>query len=79
MRQGRLLESTYDEVADALYVTLVDAIGDGEAVRQIYVEKAFEDGAIVLDVNAKGVIVGMEILGASVHTSSELLRKSRRI
>ena len=57
---------TYDPDADAAYASLVDAIAPGEAAHQIRVAAdARLAGEIILDVDASGRLLGVEILFAS--------------
>lgn len=48
---------TYDARVDAFYVLLADAPVSGQ--------RASDDGRIIVDVDAEGEVVGVEVLGAS--------------
>ncbi len=54
-----------DAEADTAYVYVADAIGDGEAVHQTRVEPPNSGAEIILDFDAQGMLLGVEILGAS--------------
>ncbi|MFD6091532.1 DUF2283 domain-containing protein [Oerskovia sp. NPDC060338] len=51
-----------DPEVDAAYIRL-QPIGDGEAVRQIVVEDAQLHGEVVLDLDANGRLLGIELIG----------------
>lgn len=53
---------TFDAEADAAYFPFVAHIGNGEAVENTVIERP--DGAIVLDFDADGHLMGVEIVGA---------------
>ncbi|BFV54982.1 hypothetical protein KCMC57_up00860 [Kitasatospora sp. CMC57] len=55
---------TYDVKAGMVYVYLVDAIAPGEAVRQVI---AGEDMAAVLDFDADGWLLGVELSTSRLH------------
>lgn len=67
---------TYDESADATYIYLVD-IDPGEAKRQVAVQ--LDHGEVVLDLNERGVIVGIEVIGALALLPSGLLEHAERL
>ncbi|MGO2745488.1 DUF2283 domain-containing protein [Mycetocola reblochoni] len=57
---------TYDREADAAYLMVVDNIGPGEAVRQVQVpDDESAVGQFILDFDANGKLLGMEVLFAS--------------
>ncbi|GAA3212234.1 DUF2283 domain-containing protein [Oerskovia jenensis] len=51
-----------DPEVDAAYITL-QPIAEGAAVRQIVVEDARLSGEVVLDLDADGRLVGIELIG----------------
>lgn len=59
-----LMRVTYDAVADMAYIYLVDEIKPGEAVRQAV---AGDDTAAVLDLDAEGRVLGIELSGRRLH------------
>jgi uncharacterized protein YuzE len=64
------LTCTYDSVADAAYIHLDAPVP--AAVRQV-LPFAPESGMFVLDLDAEGRILGLEILDASRHLPAALL------
>ncbi len=50
---------------DSAYIHVVDAISDGEAVTQISVRPPNGGAEILLDFDAQGFLLGVEVLGAS--------------
>lgn len=55
-----------DAEVDAAYIYVVDTIKDGEAVTQVRAEMPPGSGAdINLDLDSRGFLLGIEILGAS--------------
>ncbi|MCM3780495.1 DUF2283 domain-containing protein [Microbacterium hydrocarbonoxydans] len=69
----------YDSEVDAAYLALGD-IADGEAVVQIpELYPPGGRGEIILDFDAQGHVIGMEILAASVVLRPEVLDKAVRI
>ena len=74
-RYADRMRVTYDPEADAAYAYLVDHIEPGEAVRQVIAH----DGDVVLDLDAKGRLLGVEVLGAKRLLRPEtLLRAEKR-
>ena len=51
-----------DPEVDAAYITL-QPIGDGDAVQQIVVDDARLHGEVVLDLDANGRLLGIELIG----------------
>ena len=64
----------YDPEADAAYVRLcLRGTENGAAMRQVVVENASPDCEIVLDFDASGRLLGMEIIGAAACLPLDLL------
>lgn len=65
---------TYDPEVDAAYLYIKDSIEDGEVAKT---ECCFEDSdssiMINADFNAKGILLGFEILGASECLPEDIL------
>jgi uncharacterized protein YuzE len=59
----------YDPEADAAYVYLIDHIEPGEAVRQ----EVVLDGGVVLDLDSKGRLLGVEVVYARSLLRAETL------
>jgi uncharacterized protein YuzE len=65
---------TYDPEARAAYVYLVDRIEPGEAKRQ----EVVLDGGVVLDLDAEGRLLGIEIVDGSLLRPETLRAAERR-
>ncbi len=77
--KGLPMKITYDKEADAAYVQLVDGIRDGEASTQVHsIETPGRKGEIIIDFDAAGRILGMEILGAKDVLREETLALAKR-
>ena len=63
---------TFDPYADAAYIRLAN-FRPGEARAQVFVDGVPNQADIVLDFNASGQLVGVEIIGARAVLSPELL------
>jgi uncharacterized protein YuzE len=63
----------YDREADAAYIQLVEEISSGGVHRTVGCDPSEVGGMINLDFDAKGRLVGIEILDASKMLSPELL------
>ena len=65
----------YDAEVDAAYLSLVDRdLRPGEAVRQSdIISVPGGDGSVILDVDADGRLLGVEVLGARAVLPPELL------
>jgi uncharacterized protein YuzE len=70
------MRATYDPAADAAYVYLCD-IPPGVAVEQRIVDRE-GPGTIVLDFDRQGVLLGIELLGATSLAPPELLADAER-
>jgi uncharacterized protein YuzE len=67
-----LVRITYDPVADAVFVYLVE-IGPGEVERNALFDREMEMGAVSAAFNRKGQLVGIEVLGARRFVPQEVL------
>jgi uncharacterized protein YuzE len=63
----------YDSEVDAAYIYLVEEVRDGEAVIQRNVN-VFSDAEMILDLDQRGLLLGIEIIGASHVLRSSLLQ-----
>ncbi|MFG1704219.1 DUF2283 domain-containing protein [Nonomuraea sp. M3C6] len=63
----------HDAENDVAYIYLVDEIGQDEAESQFLVEREGMPGEIVLDFDADGRLLGVEVLGASAILRPEVL------
>jgi uncharacterized protein YuzE len=66
----------YDAAANMAYVYLVDRIAPGEAVQQMI---AGEDTTAVLDLDAQGRVLGIELFDARGRLRPELLDAAEKI
>ncbi|MGY1580337.1 DUF2283 domain-containing protein [Streptomyces sp. MN13] len=66
----------YDAAANMAYVYLVDGIAPGEAVQQTV---AGEDTTAVLDLDAQGRVLGIELFDARGRLRPELLDAAETI
>jgi uncharacterized protein YuzE len=70
-KQAVPLSCTYDAEADAAYICLDQFLAPGAAVKQLI---ATHDGAsFVLDLDAEGRVLGLEVIGARNHLPVSLL------
>lgn len=58
------MRMTYDSDADAAYLAIEDDIADGSAVENVVIERPGR-GDIVLDFDADGRLLGVEVIGAT--------------
>ncbi|WP_426501416.1 DUF2283 domain-containing protein [Streptomyces sp. D54] len=65
----------YDAGANMAYIYLVDGIAPGEAVRQV----PAEDDTAILDYDAHGRLLGIELFSARRRLHPELLVGAERI
>lgn len=73
------MKITYDKEADAAYVQLVDEILDGEASTQLHsIDTPGQKGEVIIDFDAEGRILGLEILGAKDVLREETLALAQR-
>lgn len=71
------MHTTFDAEADAAYITLVPEIESGRPVRNVEVEST--DGSVVLDFDSAGVLLGVEVLGATKTLDPAFLDAAERI
>ncbi|MFE6857262.1 DUF2283 domain-containing protein [Nocardia sp. NPDC057668] len=64
---------TYDPVADAAYIYLTREIPAGGVTKTVPVDPIAIGGMVNLDLDANGVIVGIEVLGARSKLDPDLL------
>lgn len=69
---------TFDPEADAAYVYLADEIASGAAVENLVVDRSGK-GEIVLDFDARGHLLGVEIIGAGALLDPTALSSADRI
>jgi uncharacterized protein YuzE len=67
---------TYDASVDAAYIYFVDHIGDGAVSETCPCEPRGGKGAINLDFDASGHLLGIEVLGARSVLPAEALNKA---
>jgi uncharacterized protein YuzE len=69
-------KARYDAEADAYYLPLA-TIGAGEAVAQKMIKR--KHGYVILDFDAKGRLLGVEVIGARKLLRSQTLKAAKRI
>jgi uncharacterized protein YuzE len=70
------LRIEHDDENDVAYIYLVDELGQGEAEAQVLVEREGMPGEVVLDFDAQGHLLGIEVLGASAILRPEVLAQA---
>ena len=71
------MKITYDPEADAAYLYFKDSIGDGEVTKtECCLENSGSSALINADVNSQGMLLGIEILGASECLPQEFLARA---
>ncbi|MEV7011181.1 DUF2283 domain-containing protein [Streptosporangium sp. NPDC051022] len=70
------LRIEYDRENDVAYIYLVDEIASGEAKTQVLVEAPEMPGEVILDLDDRGSLLGIEIIGASDVLRPETLAAS---
>jgi len=73
------MRMTFDPVADAAMILLVDPLPDGEIVTSQVCDAEMTDAAVVLDLDGQGRVVAIEILGASRIIPGPVLEAIERV
>ena len=76
-RRLQFMRTTFDAEVDAAYISLAPETAPGRSVRNVEVESA--GGSVVLDFDAEGVLLGVEVLGATRILDREFLDAAERI
>ncbi|MFB7252501.1 DUF2283 domain-containing protein [Microbacterium sp. NPDC056234] len=71
------MRTTFDADADAAYISLTPETAPGRSVRNVEVESA--GGSVVLDLDSEGVLLGVEVLGATKILDQGFLAAAERI
>ncbi|BEL05666.1 hypothetical protein Q0Z83_038570 [Actinoplanes sichuanensis] len=66
------MRMSYDSEANAAYLTIEQKILDGSAIENVVVERPGQ-GDIVLDFDADGRLLGVEVIGARELLSADVL------
>jgi uncharacterized protein YuzE len=72
------MRMTFDPDANAAYFYIEDEISPGAAIENVVVERASK-GDIVLDFDANGYLLGVEIIGATGLLHGPVLSKAERL
>lgn len=70
---------THDAEADAAYVYLVDEIARGEVASSRVADIPMENAAMTVDFDANGLVLGIEVLGASRVLRPETIQAAEDI
>jgi len=71
---------SYDRSGDAAYIRVVDPVGAGASVKQVVVPSDAQEGAqFILDFDADGSLLGVEVLGASQGMRAESLASAHQL
>jgi uncharacterized protein YuzE len=73
------MRATYDPGSDAAYIYLKDRIAYGEVKNSVECENDDDAAGIVLDFEANGVLLGIEVLRPRKTLPKELLDHAERI
>lgn len=69
---------TYDSEANAAYLEVMTEVADGSAVENLVIERPGK-GDIVLDFDADGRLLGVEVIGAAELLDRKVLDTAERI
>jgi uncharacterized protein YuzE len=67
------MKISYDAEVDAAYIRVVDPIETGDAVKQVVVPLGEHQAEFILDFDANGRLLGIEVLGASFGLRPETI------
>jgi len=67
---------SYDAEVDASYIRVVDPIDPGEAVTQVVVVHDSAKAEFILDFDAEGSVLGIEVLGARSGLQTKTLAQA---
>jgi uncharacterized protein YuzE len=67
---------SYDPEVDAAYITVVDQIGNGEAVKQVIVPTEETNAEFILDFDSEGSLLGIEVVGARSGLRPETIARA---
>lgn len=71
------MDITYDKQADAAYISLVQSIGHHQAVEQnSLIDTPNGESQLTLDFDARGRLLGIKILAASLVLEPQLLAQA---
>lgn len=71
------MRMTYDLEVNAAYLCIVDGVASGAAVENVVVQRQGK-GDIVLDFDANGYLLGVEVLGADELLEPSVLAAAQR-
>jgi uncharacterized protein YuzE len=74
----RLMLVTYDSEANAAYFDIAEDVAEGTAVENVVIERPGR-GDIVLDFDADGHLLGVEVIGATELLRTTVLTAADRI
>ncbi|KJQ55609.1 hypothetical protein RS85_00472 [Microbacterium sp. SA39] len=70
----------YDPEVDAAYIAIGRAVAPGEAATQVHgIRSPRGEGEIILDFDAQGHVIGIELLGASSLLRSEDIERAETV
>ena len=72
------MRMTFDPDADAAYFSIEDEIAAGAAIENVVIERNGK-GEIVLDFDADGYLLGVEIIGATGLLHGSVLSTAERL
>lgn len=73
-----LMRVTYDSEANAAYFEIMADVGEGSAVENVVIERPGR-GDIVLDFDADGRLLGVEVIGAAELLLTTVLEAADRL
>ena len=70
---------TYDGQADMAYLYIVEELANGEAATSVVVDEEELHGDLVVDLDAEGCVLGIEIFAPRAQLRPEVLPAAERI